>query len=212
MELSQTHPQCHAAFAERGEWTVQRTAASFASIACDQAIEQTVNRDSKTSGGLTGRTTRRGQSHCTSTSPQTSPLALTRDIHILALLPAQAETSPWCCLAETVSYVSCCSLGTFERWILAQPDRSAITRQCESLAGLSDDTEEQHRECEPSAMKQHKRAVLSLIQTIDSMVNPFSSSMDGLVSISSGMEANADVARDLLTAREQGEASDLLIS
>ena len=38
-----------------GRWTVQRQQQhSFASIACDQAIEQTVNRDTKTTGGLRG--------------------------------------------------------------------------------------------------------------------------------------------------------------
>ena len=95
--------------------------------------------------------------------------------------------------------------GAFERWILAQPDRSAVTRQCEALAGLGDETQQQHKECELSHMKQHTRAVLKLTSTIDNMVNPFSSDMEGLVSISSGMVANPDVSRDLTTAHEQGK-------
>ena len=39
----------------KGQWTVQQQEQhSFASIACNQAIEQTVNRDTKTTGGLRG--------------------------------------------------------------------------------------------------------------------------------------------------------------
>ncbi len=45
----------------RLNWTVQRQPASaFSSISCDQAIEQTCNRDSKTKGGLIGITMNKG--------------------------------------------------------------------------------------------------------------------------------------------------------
>ena len=40
-----------------GEQSVQRTSHSFSQVAVDQAIEQTVNRDSKTSGGIIGIST-----------------------------------------------------------------------------------------------------------------------------------------------------------
>lgn len=44
-----------------GSWTLQRSDCSpFSSIAGDQAIEQTVNRDTKTTGGLKGITLKRG--------------------------------------------------------------------------------------------------------------------------------------------------------
>ena len=46
----------------KGQWTVQRQEQhSFASIACDQAIEQTVNCDTKTTGGLRGISLNQGQ-------------------------------------------------------------------------------------------------------------------------------------------------------
>jgi hypothetical protein len=46
VKLSETHPQCHRELSQKGEWTVQRQDRhAFASIACDQAIEQTCNRD-----------------------------------------------------------------------------------------------------------------------------------------------------------------------
>lgn len=45
-------------------WTVQRNNTSgFSSIACDQTIEQTLNRDSKTSGGMVGFTLDRKAMH-----------------------------------------------------------------------------------------------------------------------------------------------------
>ncbi|ESO90891.1 hypothetical protein LOTGIDRAFT_163778 [Lottia gigantea] len=45
---------------ESGQWTVQRqTRYGFSAVACDQTIEQTVNRESKTSGGITSITLNR---------------------------------------------------------------------------------------------------------------------------------------------------------
>ena len=45
-------------------WTVQRNSEfGFSSIACDQTIEQTLNRDSKTSGGVVGFTLDRATMH-----------------------------------------------------------------------------------------------------------------------------------------------------
>ena len=55
--LEETHPWVHGQLMEKGSWTVQRSdSRAFSSIAADQAIEQTLNRDSKTSGGLIGPT------------------------------------------------------------------------------------------------------------------------------------------------------------
>ena len=58
--LKQTHPTTYHNFTVRGSWTVQRTDQhGFSSLACDQAIEQTVNRDAKTKGGIKGITMNR---------------------------------------------------------------------------------------------------------------------------------------------------------
>ena len=71
------------------QWTVQRQQNyGFSSIASDQTIEQTCNRDSKTKGGIVGTTQNRGAIH---------------------------------------------------RWILAQADRSAITRECKLMAGVAEE-------------------------------------------------------------------------
>ena len=70
-------------------WTVQcQQNYGFSSIASDQAIEQTCNRDSKTKGGIVGLTQNR---------------------------------------------------AAINRWILAQADRSAITRKCELMAGVAEE-------------------------------------------------------------------------
>ena len=60
VNLPITHPSCHSEMNVKGQWTVQRQSVhGFASIACDQAIEQTLNRDAKTKGGWTGITQNR---------------------------------------------------------------------------------------------------------------------------------------------------------
>lgn len=62
MKLPDTHPALYEDMCQSGSWTVQRIEQEpFSSIAGDQAIEQTVNRDSKTSGGLKGITLNRGK-------------------------------------------------------------------------------------------------------------------------------------------------------
>lgn len=64
VSLPVTHPDCHAQLTSRGQWTVQQQDRyAFSSIACDQAIEQTLNRDSKTKVGLTGFSLNRGAVH-----------------------------------------------------------------------------------------------------------------------------------------------------
>ena len=59
--LEDSHPWVYENMMTSGNWTVQRSGkALFTSIAADQAIEQTVNRQSKTSGGVQGITLTRG--------------------------------------------------------------------------------------------------------------------------------------------------------
>lgn len=152
--LEETHPESYRDITARGQWTVQRTDGnSFSSIACDQAIEQTCNRDSKTKGGITGFTLNR---------------------------------------------------GAVQRWILAQPERSAITRQCELMAGIQGD-DRIHKSLDESRMLKDERDVSSIISTINGMINPFDCSHDELVSLSSGVVASDKVKADLLEARDKGE-------
>ena len=58
--LRETHPDIHDAL-HAGNFVAQRQQNhGFAQIACDQVIEQTANRDSKTKGGLSGFTLNKG--------------------------------------------------------------------------------------------------------------------------------------------------------
>ena len=48
----------------KDNWTVQRqNRYAFSGVACDQTIEQTLNKDSKRKGGLVGMTLNRGAVH-----------------------------------------------------------------------------------------------------------------------------------------------------
>lgn len=61
IDLQTSHPAIFQEMTQQGAWTVQRqTNSSFSSIACDQAIEETLNRDCKTPGGIKGITLHRG--------------------------------------------------------------------------------------------------------------------------------------------------------
>ena len=58
--LVQSHPAAHQQMI-RGEFAVQRSAsASFSQVPVDQALEQTITRDMKTSGGIIGFSLRPG--------------------------------------------------------------------------------------------------------------------------------------------------------
>lgn len=65
-------------------WTVQRqTSYGFSSIACDQVIEQTANRDAKTAGGIIGNTLNRGAVHRWLLS-QSERTAIARQCQVMA--------------------------------------------------------------------------------------------------------------------------------
>lgn len=53
--LEKSHPEIYAEFL-KGRFTVNHTQKSFASVATDQALEQTINRSSKSSAGIIGST------------------------------------------------------------------------------------------------------------------------------------------------------------
>ena len=87
-DLPETHPEVHQAFMA-GEFAVQRqNQYGFAQITCDQTIGSTLNRDTKTKGGLTGFTLKK---------------------------------------------------GAVQRWIIAQPERVALTNQLKEMAGKGDE-------------------------------------------------------------------------
>lgn len=60
--LETSHPWLHAKLhSEQGSWTYQQQSIrGFNGMAADQAIETTINKDSKTPGGITGITINQG--------------------------------------------------------------------------------------------------------------------------------------------------------
>ena len=59
VSLAKTHPDAHALL-EAGEFAVQRSHNVFAQVPVDMAIEQSINRDTKTKGGVIGSSLRCG--------------------------------------------------------------------------------------------------------------------------------------------------------
>ena len=59
VSLAETHPDAHALI-EAGEFAVQRSPNVFAQVPVDMAIEQSLNRDTKTKGGVIGSSLRCG--------------------------------------------------------------------------------------------------------------------------------------------------------
>lgn len=59
LSLEDAHPSVDEAFKE-GDFVVQRSINAFSQVAVDQTIEQTVNRDTKSKGGIGGFSSNRG--------------------------------------------------------------------------------------------------------------------------------------------------------
>ena len=60
MSLEEKHPAAREAL-QAGEFLVQRsTSSSFSQVAVDQTIEQTINRDTKSKGGIIGFSLNKG--------------------------------------------------------------------------------------------------------------------------------------------------------
>ncbi|XP_028415026.1 uncharacterized protein LOC114538109 [Dendronephthya gigantea] len=151
--LDDTHPGASAELSSK--WTVQRQQNyGFSAIACDQAIEQTCNRDSKTKGGIVGLTQNR---------------------------------------------------AAINRWILAQADRSAITRKCELMAGVAEE-QRMRKDLDNTHSSNHEESVKQVISTVSSMSNPFSpDSPKELVNICSGVVADEVTTADVKNAYNKGD-------
>ena len=59
MSLKDVHPSAHEAF-KAGDFVVQRSSSAFSQVAVDQTIEQTINRDTKSKGGIVGFSLNKG--------------------------------------------------------------------------------------------------------------------------------------------------------
>lgn len=63
VNLENTHPNIHNHMMNGGFVVQRQTKYGFSQVPVDQTIEQTMNRDTKTKGGLTGVTVRKGAVH-----------------------------------------------------------------------------------------------------------------------------------------------------
>ncbi len=59
MSLRDVHPSTYEAF-QAGDFVVQRSGNAFSQVAVDQTIEQTINRDTKSKGGIVGFSLNKG--------------------------------------------------------------------------------------------------------------------------------------------------------
>lgn len=153
--LPATHPTIHESFS-RGEFVAQRQSDhAFSQIACDMVIEQTINRDSKTKGGMSGITL---------------------------------------------------SKGGVNRWLLSHPERAAITRACQVMAG-KDDSIRSRKDLDTARIKRDNATVSELIKTFEAMVDPFAYSGEKLINVSSGLVVSEHVANDIKQAYSKGNSA-----
>ena len=154
-KLPVTHESIHQAFVS-GEFVVQRqNNYGFSQIACDQLIEQTLNRDSKTKGGLTGITMNK---------------------------------------------------GAVNRWILSHHHRATIAKECRLMAG-QESCCSSRKDLDKAVVERDEKKVIGIIDTIESMVDPFSCEGNELINISTGIVASADIKVDLLNAYQIGKVA-----
>lgn len=93
--------------------------------------------------------------------------------------------------------------GYIHRWLLSQPERSAISRKCEELAGtINQNRKRKNLDC--SSRKRHEQNVQNVICTLESMVNPFEYFQPNLVNVSTGRVVNSEALDDIIRAEELG--------
>ena len=95
-------------------------------------------------------------------------------------------------------------IGAVRRWLLAQPDRAAISQNCQEMASISSSTR-MAKSLDKTRKEADEQSVQNILSTIDSMINPFTHDSEDLVSLSSGLVASTDVKSDLLKAENRGE-------
>ena len=93
--------------------------------------------------------------------------------------------------------------GAVHRWILPQPARAAIAKECKAMSGQSQEARIR-RELDQSRISRDEHDVQNVLSTITSMVNLFSDKDLSLLQLSSVVVAEA-VAADLLAAKDEGE-------
>ena len=107
-------------------------------------------------------------------------------------------------MALNIRFILCFFPGSIQRWIYAQPLRSAVTDICEDMAGLKLSSEDS---CQ-SKGRQNEHLVQSVMEVIQEMTNPFKDT-DDLQSLSTGKVTSAEAKYDLLHAYDKGYQASL---
>lgn len=152
--LSTVAPEVNDLF-QKGEFVVARSRRKFAQISVDQSLEQTINRDTKTSGGIVGFSLQH---------------------------------------------------GTVQRWMQTAHYRASVLSKACAMVSL-DKEPGHHKELGKTHLDKHESDVQCLIDEIKKGVNPFTLSTVPLQNLKSGQLARAEVAEDLLTAKDKGQTA-----
>ena len=116
-------------------------------------------------------------------------------VYIFSIMPL--------CNTEIVQIILI-NTGAVRRWLLAQPDRAAISQKCQEMASVSSNTRTP-KSLDKTRKEADEQSVQNILSTIDSMINPFTHDLEELVSLSSGLVASTDVRMDMLEAEKRGE-------
>uniref|UniRef100_A0A7M5XG19 Uncharacterized protein n=2 Tax=Clytia hemisphaerica TaxID=252671 RepID=A0A7M5XG19_9CNID len=98
--------------------------------------------------------------------------------------------------------------GYMHRWLLSQHHRTAITRRCQEMAGVSR-YDRSKRNLDKTFRVKHEKHVNSIVETVEGLVNPFEYQADekSIVNIYSGRVACPETSKDLQRAHSVGENS-----
>lgn len=64
-------------------------------------------------------------------------------------------------------------IGAVHRWVLAQPDRAAITQSCKDMVSIETQTRES-KALDKSRWSRDEESITNITATVTSMINPFS--------------------------------------
>ena len=94
--------------------------------------------------------------------------------------------------------------GAVQRWLITAHERAAITHCCQEMAGLKSGSElTLHKELQSTRLQRDEQDVRSVMEMIESWVDPFNESTDCLVNLSSGIRASVDIESDMLNAHSK---------
>ena len=125
--------------------------------------------------------------------------------------------------------------GAVHRWLLGQAERSAISRECETMANVNNhryidvilvfiinillgfsslfqnnisySSFRLRKNLDKTRIEADEKVVVDVIKTIESFINPFENDHEGLVHLASGTVATSAVAKDMKTMEQRGEAA-----